>query len=498
MPAASYGLSAYYLIAPAEASSNLARYDGVRYGMRVDAPTTAEMNAATRTAGFGDEVKRRIMLGTYALSAGYYDAYYGKALKVRTLIVRDFEAAYEHFDLLLVADLADDGVPLRRQDRRPAGDVPQRHLHHPDQPGRPPGDERSPSAAAPTACPSASSCSPPPSARPPCSGPPPWSRPPPRHSRRPTHERQPHPRAHRGRALHRHQRDHGRRVGDRRRPRGPLRAGHRHQALLQLPEHVRRRAQHQRVPGVPRPARLAAGAEPPGGRAGHAPRPGPQLPRRAVGVRPEELLLPGHAEGLPGHPVRPAHQRRRLARPPRRHPRRHRAGPHRGGHRQEHPRRWQRPHPRRRLLPRRLQPGRRPAGRDRRPPPHPPPRAGQGLRRRAARHPAGHRGLRRQDGGGLAARRRQRVGAPGRRPRARQAVRGQEPQLAALARAGHRVRGPPPGRPAGDRRAREAGDPSLGRGCRPHPPGPVEGGGGGLPLLPGARPGAARPRRPSG
>jgi aspartyl-tRNA(Asn)/glutamyl-tRNA(Gln) amidotransferase subunit A len=101
VPAASYGLSAYYLIAPAEASSNLARYDGVRYGMRVDAPTTAEMNAATRTAGFGDEVKRRIMLGTYALSAGYYDAYYGKALKVRTLIMRDFAAAYAQFDLLL-------------------------------------------------------------------------------------------------------------------------------------------------------------------------------------------------------------------------------------------------------------------------------------------------------------------------------------------------------------------------------------------------------------
>ena len=73
----------------------------MRYGQRVDAATTAEMNAATRTAGFGDEVKRRIMLGTYALSAGYYDAYYGKALKVRTLIMRDFAAAYEKFDLLL-------------------------------------------------------------------------------------------------------------------------------------------------------------------------------------------------------------------------------------------------------------------------------------------------------------------------------------------------------------------------------------------------------------
>ncbi len=101
VPDAIYGLSAYYLIAPAEASSNLARYDGVRYGLRVDAPTTAEMNTATRTAGFGDEVKRRIMLGTYALSAGYYDAYYGKAQRVRTLIRRDFDAAYEQFDVLL-------------------------------------------------------------------------------------------------------------------------------------------------------------------------------------------------------------------------------------------------------------------------------------------------------------------------------------------------------------------------------------------------------------
>ncbi|MBP7630582.1 MAG: Asp-tRNA(Asn)/Glu-tRNA(Gln) amidotransferase subunit GatA [Acidimicrobiales bacterium] len=101
VPAVTYGLSAYYLIAPAEASSNLARFDGVRYGLRVDAPTTNEMMVATRTAGFGDEVKRRIMLGTYALSAGYYDAFYGQAQKVRTLICRDFEAAYERFDVLL-------------------------------------------------------------------------------------------------------------------------------------------------------------------------------------------------------------------------------------------------------------------------------------------------------------------------------------------------------------------------------------------------------------
>jgi aspartyl-tRNA(Asn)/glutamyl-tRNA(Gln) amidotransferase subunit A len=101
VPSAAYGLSAYYLIAPAEASSNLARYDGVRYGLRVDGPDAAIMNARTREAGFGPEVKRRIMLGTYALSAGYYDAYYGQAQRVRTLIIRDFARAYERFDALL-------------------------------------------------------------------------------------------------------------------------------------------------------------------------------------------------------------------------------------------------------------------------------------------------------------------------------------------------------------------------------------------------------------
>jgi aspartyl-tRNA(Asn)/glutamyl-tRNA(Gln) amidotransferase subunit A len=101
VPSTVYGLSAYYLIAPAEASSNLARYDGVRYGLRVDADDVATMNAQTRDAGFGAEVKRRIMLGTYALSAGYYDAYYGQAQRVRTLIIRDFARAYEDFDVLL-------------------------------------------------------------------------------------------------------------------------------------------------------------------------------------------------------------------------------------------------------------------------------------------------------------------------------------------------------------------------------------------------------------
>jgi aspartyl-tRNA(Asn)/glutamyl-tRNA(Gln) amidotransferase subunit A len=98
-----YGLSAYYLIAPAEASSNLARYDGVRYGLRIDADDAAAMNTATRTAGFGAEVKRRIMLGTYALSAGYYDAYYAQAQRVRTMVMQAFERAYASVDVLLGA-----------------------------------------------------------------------------------------------------------------------------------------------------------------------------------------------------------------------------------------------------------------------------------------------------------------------------------------------------------------------------------------------------------
>jgi aspartyl-tRNA(Asn)/glutamyl-tRNA(Gln) amidotransferase subunit A len=101
LPHADYALSAYYLIAPAEASSNLARYDGVRYGLRVDGATdVVEMNMATRGAGFGDEVKRRIILGTYSLSAGYYDAYYGQAQKVRTLVIRDFETAFADVDVI--------------------------------------------------------------------------------------------------------------------------------------------------------------------------------------------------------------------------------------------------------------------------------------------------------------------------------------------------------------------------------------------------------------
>jgi aspartyl-tRNA(Asn)/glutamyl-tRNA(Gln) amidotransferase subunit A len=102
LPHAPHALSAYYLIAPAEASSNLARFDGVRYGLRVDGEESLlEMYTHTRAAGFGPEVKRRIMLGTYALSSGYYDAYYGRAQRVRTKVAEDFAAAFERFDFVV-------------------------------------------------------------------------------------------------------------------------------------------------------------------------------------------------------------------------------------------------------------------------------------------------------------------------------------------------------------------------------------------------------------
>ena len=114
-PSFDYGIAAYYLILPAEASSNLAKFDSVRFGLRVTPPgggTVEQMMAATREAGFGPEVKRRIILGTYALSAGYYDAYYGSAQKVRTLIQRDFAAAFEQADVLVSPAAPTTAFPL--------------------------------------------------------------------------------------------------------------------------------------------------------------------------------------------------------------------------------------------------------------------------------------------------------------------------------------------------------------------------------------------------
>ena len=129
LPHAEYALAAYYLILPSECSSNLAKFDGMRFGLRVGddgGNSAAEVMALTRAAGFGEEVKRRIMLGTYALSKGYYDAYYGQAQKVRTLIARDFAAAFERVDVLLtptapttafrLGELVDDPVAMYLND----------------------------------------------------------------------------------------------------------------------------------------------------------------------------------------------------------------------------------------------------------------------------------------------------------------------------------------------------------------------------------------------
>jgi aspartyl-tRNA(Asn)/glutamyl-tRNA(Gln) amidotransferase subunit A len=114
-----YGLACYYLVAPAEASSNLLRYDGVRYALRVEADGYYEMVARTRDAGFGDEPKRRIMLGTYALSAGYYEAYYGQAQRVRTVIAREHATAFERFDVLVSPTSPTVAFPLGARTENP-------------------------------------------------------------------------------------------------------------------------------------------------------------------------------------------------------------------------------------------------------------------------------------------------------------------------------------------------------------------------------------------
>ena len=126
LPHTKYALPAYHIIAPAEASSNLARYDGVRFGLRIDGEDLTDMYSRTRGAGFGPEVRRRVLIGTYVLSAGYYDAYYRKAQQVRTLIARDFEQAFERCDMILtptcpfeafaVGDKADDLIAMYLND----------------------------------------------------------------------------------------------------------------------------------------------------------------------------------------------------------------------------------------------------------------------------------------------------------------------------------------------------------------------------------------------
>ena len=131
LPMTEHALAVYYLIAPSEASSNLARYDGVKYGLSARGGSMWENMEKTREQGFGDEVKRRIMLGVYALSAGYYDQFYLKAQKVRTLITEEFRDAFARYDAPRDADHPGGRLPPRREARRPLRHVPERHLHPP-------------------------------------------------------------------------------------------------------------------------------------------------------------------------------------------------------------------------------------------------------------------------------------------------------------------------------------------------------------------------------
>ena len=135
LPHTQYALPVYYLIAPAEASANLARYDGIRYGPRMAGADMIDSVKQTR-ALFGPEVKRRIMLGTYALSAGYYDEYYGRALKVRTLIKNDFQAAFEQVDVIAAPTSPTTAFKIGDARRRPAQHVPGRHPYPVAQPQR--------------------------------------------------------------------------------------------------------------------------------------------------------------------------------------------------------------------------------------------------------------------------------------------------------------------------------------------------------------------------
>ncbi len=140
LPTFDVALSAYYLIAPAECSSNLARFDGVRYGLRVKGDTVEEMMARTRAEGFGPEVTRRVLLGTYALSAGYYDAFYGKAQRVRSKIISELNGAYERVDVADLTYQPHDSFRIGRQDRGSAGDVPVGRVQHSGEPLRSSGD----------------------------------------------------------------------------------------------------------------------------------------------------------------------------------------------------------------------------------------------------------------------------------------------------------------------------------------------------------------------
>ena len=292
-----YGMACYYLIAPAEASSNLARYDGVRYGPRVDAPTYREMVERTRDAGFGDEPKRRIMLGTYALSAGYYDAYYGQAQRVRTLLIREHRDALERFDVIATPTSPTVAFPIGDKAADPlamyACDVMTIPSCLAGLPGLniPSGLSDGPAGRAAA-------------------------------DRPPVRREHALPRRPCARARDRLRRRSGAAamsgaasdcsLGNRRRARDPRAAEDAHEDVLPLRGRLRGRREHPDVPRLPRLSRRAAGDEPHGDRVDGQARPRARLRDRAArGLRAEELLLPRPAEGLSDLAIRYAFLRKR-------------------------------------------------------------------------------------------------------------------------------------------------------------------------------------------
>ena len=434
-----YGMACYYLIAPAEASSNLARYDGVRYGPRVDAPTYREMVEQTRDAGFGDEPKRRIMLGTYALSAGYYDAYYGQAQRVRTLLIREHRAALEQFDVIATPTSPTVAFPIGDRAADPlamyACDVmtipsclaglPGLNIPSGLSEGLPVGLQLIGSPV-----------------------------------RR--------ERALPGRARAR--------AGDRlRHGAGAAPMSTTWETVVGLEIHVQLKTrtkmfcrcaaglrgggEHPDLPRLPRLPRRAARDEPDGDRVDGEARARARLRDRAARrLRPQELLLPRSAEGLSDLAIRYAFLRKwqhDSSHAGGRADGRDRARPPRGGRGEDRAHgRALGPDRRRRVLARRLQPRRHAAARDRHRARHPLLRGGEAVPAPAAADRRRARHLGRGDGEGHAARRRQRLGASGGLRRAPHAVRDQEHELVQLHRPRHRGRGGPADRDLGGRRTR--------------------------------------------
>ena len=286
LPNVKLSVPVYYVIAPAEASSNLSRFDGVRYGHRAaQYADLTDMYKKTRAEGFGAEVKRRILVGTYVLSHGYYDAYYLKAQQVRRLIADDFRARVRAVRRDHGPDGADGRVPDRRQDRRPGADVPERHLHRRGQPDRRAGDVDPLRLRPPTACRSGCSSRATTSPRRGCS----TSRT--ATSRRPTGTA----RAPAGAPDDRGDRWHE--VGSRHRPRDARAALDGVEDLLRRVDRVRRRAEHAGLRGRHRAARRAAGAEPRRGRARD-----PLRPRRRRDDQPRAACSRARTTSIPTCP----------------------------------------------------------------------------------------------------------------------------------------------------------------------------------------------------